>query len=39
MVMAVAWAKEYELVGGDVVWYKERSGGGTVLEKERGKLV
>ena len=39
MVMAVAWAKEYELVGGDVVWYKERSGGGTVLENERGKLV
>ena len=23
MVMAVAWAKEYELVSGDVVWYKE----------------
>ena len=23
MVMEVAWAKEYELVGGDVVCYKE----------------
>ena len=23
MVMAVAWAKEYELVSGDVVWCKE----------------
>ena len=23
MIMAVAWAKEYELVGGDMVWYKE----------------
>ena len=37
--MAVAWAKEYELVGGDVVWYKERSEGETVLENEKGKLV
>ena len=24
MVMAITSAKEYELVGGDVVWYKER---------------
>ena len=24
MVMAVAWVKQYELVGGDMVWYKER---------------
>ena len=23
MIMAVAWAKEYELVGGDMVWYKK----------------
>ena len=23
MIMAVAWAKEYELVGGDMVWFKE----------------
>ena len=24
MIMGVAWAKEYKLVGGDMVWYKER---------------
>ena len=39
MIMAVAWAKEYELVGGDMVCYKERWEQGKVLEKERGKLV
>ena len=39
MVMAVAWAKEYELVGGDVVSYKERWERGTVLQNERGNLV
>ena len=37
--MAVAWAKEYELVGGDMVWYKERWDQGTVLQNGRGKLV
>ena len=39
MIMAIAWAKEYELVSGDMVWYKERWERGTVLENERGKLV
>ena len=39
MIMAVAWAKEYELVGGDMVWYKEQWEQGTVLEKEKGKLL
>ena len=39
MIMAVAWAKEYELVGSDLVWYKERWEQGTVLENERGKLL
>lgn len=39
MIMAVAWAKEYELVGDEMVWYKERWERGTVLENERGKLV
>ena len=24
MIMAVNWAKEYELIGNDVIWYKER---------------
>ena len=31
MIMAVAWAKEYGLVSGDVVWYKERWEQGKVL--------
>ena len=39
MIMAVAWAKEYELVGGDMIWYKERWERGRMLENERGKLV
>ena len=39
MIMAVAWAKEYELVGGDMIWYKEQWERGMVLENERGKLV
>ena len=32
MILAVAWAKEYELIGEDTVWYKERWERGTVLE-------
>ena len=39
MIMAVTWAKEYELVRGHMVWYKERWERGTVLENKRGKLV
>ena len=31
--------KEYKLVGGDMVWYKERWELGTVLENKKGKLV
>ena len=39
MIMAVNWAKEYELIGNDVIWYKERWEREVVLENERGKLV
>ena len=39
MIMAVAWAKEYELVSKDTVWYKERWERGTVMENDKGKLV
>ena len=39
MIMAVNWAKEYELIGNDVIWYKERWERGAVLENKRGKLV
>ena len=35
--MAVAWVKEYKLVGGDMVWYKERWERDMVLEN-KGKL-
>ena len=34
MIMAVNWAKEYELIGNDVIWYKERWERGAVLENE-----
>jgi len=39
MIMAVVWAKEHELVGADVIWYKERWERGTVIENDRAKLV
>ena len=39
MITAVNWAKEYELIGNDVILYKERWERGAVLENERGKLV
>ena len=37
--MAVAWAKEYELVSKDTVWYNERWERGTVMENDKGQLV
>ena len=39
MIMAVAWAKEFELVNKDTVWYNERWERGTVMENDWGKLV
>ena len=39
MILAVTWAKEYELVGEEAVWYKERWERGTMFENDRGKLV
>ena len=39
MILAVAWAKEYEFIGEDTVWYKERWERGTVLENGKAKLV
>ena len=38
MIMAVAWAKEYELVSKDTIWYSERWERGTVMENDKGKL-
>ena len=37
--MAVAWAKEYDLVSKDTVWYNERWERGMVMENDKGKLV
>ena len=39
MIMAVAWAKEYELVSKGTIWYSERWEQGTVMENDKGKLV
>ena len=39
MIMAVAWAKEYELVSKDTIWYSARWERGTVMENDKGKLV
>ena len=39
MILAVEWAKEYDLIGTDTVWYKERWERGTVLENRKAKLV
>ena len=39
MILAVEWAKEYDLIGMDTVWYKERWERLTVLENGKAKLV
>ena len=39
IILAVAWAKEYKLIGEDTIWYKERWERGTVLENGKAKLV
>ena len=39
MILNVAWAKEYELIGEDTIWYKERWERGTVLKNGKAKLV
>ena len=39
MILAVAWAKEYELIGKDTVQHKERWKRGTVLENCKAKMV
>ena len=39
MVMAVAWAKEYGLVGKETKWYMENWVREQVLENSRAKLV
>ena len=34
MILAVTWAKKYELIGVDTIWYKERWERGMVLEND-----
>ena len=35
MILAVAWPKEHELIGQEVVWYEPRWDRGTVLENAK----
>ena len=39
MILAVAWAKQQELVGQEAIWYKQRWDRGTVLENDKVKLL
>ena len=39
MILVVEWAKEYDLIRMDTVWYKERWERGTVPENGKAKLV
>ena len=39
MIMAVDWAKEYKLVGDEMVWCKKHWERGAVFENDKGKLV
>ena len=39
MIMAVTWAKEFELINNDAIGYSERWERGTVLENDRAKLI
>ena len=39
MVMAVYWAKEYNLLDNNVTWYQEKWSTGHVLENSQAKLV
>ena len=39
MIMAVAWAKEHELIRTGMIWYEERWKRGTVIENDKAKLL
>ena len=39
MIMAVAYAKEHELIRMDMIWYEERWKRGTVIENDKAKLL
>ena len=39
MILAVAWAKQQELVGQEAIWYKQRWDRGTVMENNKAKLL
>ena len=39
MIMAVSWAKEYNLLDKNVKWYQEKWSRGHVLENSQAKLM
>ena len=39
IIMAVAWAKEHELIRTHMIWYEERWKRGTVIENDKAKLL
>ena len=39
MILGCVWAKEHNLIGKDMVWYKEKWERGTVPENDKAKLV
>ena len=39
MILAIAWAKQQELVGQEAIWYEQQLDRETVLENNKGKLV
>ena len=39
MILAVAWAKQQELVGQEAIWFEQRWDKETVLENDKAKLV
>ena len=39
MILAVAWAKQQELMDQEAIWYQQKWDRGTLLENEKAKLV
>ena len=39
MVMAIEWAKKYQLINEKSLWYKEKWEKGKVFDNSKGKLL
>ena len=39
MIMAIARAKQHQVIGMEIIWYKEKLERGTVIENDKAKLV